>query len=101
MTIKLTKEDKDNLFKLLDSIQNIENAFIFIDDVDWKSCPELRLYPKIIKKPMCLRKIRNKVKYSMYKSPNDCFKDIQLIWDNCKTFNKESSVFLYKNKGNI
>ena len=101
MTIKLTKENKDNLFKLLDTIQNIENAVIFIDDVDWKSCPELRLYPKIIKKPMCLRKIRNKVKYSMYKSPNDCFKDIQLIWDNCKTFNKESSVFLYKNKGNI
>lgn len=92
MTLKLTKEDKEKLFNLLDSIQTDKDAIYFVDDVDWKSHPELCFYPKIIKKPMCLRKVRNKVKYSRYKTTNECFNDIQLIWKNCMNFNKETSV---------
>ncbi len=41
---------------------------------------------------MDLGTCRNNLKASLYKTVEDCLSDIQLIWDNCKLFNHESSV---------
>jgi hypothetical protein len=92
MSNKLTKEDKQNLYELIDKIILKDTKKYFLLDVVWKGIPELKLYPKIVKKPMCLNKVRNKVKMSLYKTPEQCFSEIQLIWDNCKLFNQEQSV---------
>lgn len=52
-------------------------------------------YPTIIKKPMDLGTCRANLKAGKYKTVEECLADLQLIWDNCKLFNHESSVDLY------
>ena len=92
MKSKFSKEEKVQLYKLLDLIENDDKAAYFIIDVDWKADPSLSHYPKIIKKPMSLTKVRNKIKLSKYQYLEEIFNDIQLIWTNCKKFNLETSV---------
>ena len=41
-------------------------------------------YPEIIKKPMDLATCRKSLSKGKYKKYEDFFKDLQLIWDNCK-----------------
>lgn len=49
-------------------------------------------YRRIITHPMDISTIRTKIKNRKYETIGDTLKDIQLIWDNCRTFNKEDSV---------
>jgi hypothetical protein len=44
-------------------------------------------YPEIIKRPMDLASVRKSLAKGKYKKYEDFFKDIQLIWDNCKQYN--------------
>ena len=56
-------------------------------------------YPEIIKKPMDLKtcrvrlifrltpRLQNNLKKGKYKKYEEFFKDVLLIWDNCKTYN--------------
>ena len=41
---------------------------------------------------MDLGTVRANLKATAYKTVEECLGDIQLIWDNCKLFNHESSV---------
>ena len=41
---------------------------------------------------MDLSTLRNKLREKIYKTPRECFDDLQLIWDNCKLFNSENSA---------
>ena len=49
-------------------------------------------YPQIIKKPMDLDTVKKNLKNNKYKLVEDVLNDMQLIWDNCKTYNAEGSV---------
>lgn len=49
-------------------------------------------YPTIIKKPMDLQTLKKKVKNGKYKNNSEFLEDLNLIWDNCKTYNQEGSV---------
>ena len=48
-------------------------------------------YPEIIKNPMDLKKVRKNLTRGKYKIYQDFFKDINLIWENCKQYNKQGS----------
>jgi len=48
-------------------------------------------YPEIIKKPMDLSTLRKNLVKGRYKKFEDFFRDLQLIWDNCKTYNIQGS----------
>lgn len=49
-------------------------------------------YPTVIKEPMDFTTIRNKLMYNAYDSEVDFNRDMNLVFDNCVTFNgKESS----------
>lgn len=41
---------------------------------------------------MDLSKVKDKLKENQYVYVEECFDDIQLIWDNCKNYNAEGSV---------
>lgn len=59
-------------------------------------------YPQIIKNPMDLGTIKKKFKESKYRYVEEILNDIQLIWDNCKSFNAEGSViFFFSSKINL
>ena len=49
-------------------------------------------YPMIIKKPMDLSTIKTKLNQDRYLTLKEFSDDIQLIWDNCITYNQEGSV---------
>jgi hypothetical protein len=57
-------------------------------------------YPEIIKKPMDLKTCRKNLTKGKYKKYDEFFKDIQLIWDNCKTYNIQGSD-IYKQAENM
>lgn len=48
-------------------------------------------YPEIIKKPMDLRTVRKNLGKGKYKKFEEFYRDVQLIWDNCKTYNIQGS----------
>lgn len=49
-------------------------------------------YPDIVKQPMDLGTVAKKLQGSKYRTVEECLDDIQLIWDNCKTYNAFNSV---------
>jgi hypothetical protein len=61
--------------------------------VPWKDLG-LSDYPEVIKRPMDLTTCRRNLSKNKYKSYADFFADLQLIWDNCKTYNlAESEIY--------
>jgi hypothetical protein len=48
-------------------------------------------YPNIIKYPMDLSTLSKKFKEEKYSKVEEVLDDIQLIWDNCKTYNPDNS----------
>ena len=53
-------------------------------------------YPEIVKRPMDFSTIKDELlKGTKYVIFEDVFNDIQLIWDNCKTYNMAGSE-IYK-----
>lgn len=49
-------------------------------------------YCFIIKDPMDLGTVSNKLRDESYKTVEQVLDDIQLIWDNCKTYNPQGTV---------
>jgi hypothetical protein len=53
-------------------------------------------YPTIVKRPMDFSTIKKALaKGGKYETYEDVFADVQLIWDNCKTYNMAGSE-IYK-----
>ena len=48
---------------------------------------ELNDYPIIVKHPMNLLKVQDKLKAREYHTIEEVLDDIQLVWDNCKLYN--------------
>ena len=74
----------------MNAIEEDPKSYEFREPVAWK---ELGLtdYPEIIKKPMDLRSVRKNLSKNKYKKYDEFFRDVQLIWDNCKTYNIQGS----------
>lgn len=51
-------------------------------------------YAFLIKNPMDLGTVGTKLKDGRYQNVEEVFDDIQLVWDNCKTYNPPNSVTL-------
>lgn len=57
-------------------------------------------YPNVVKYPMDLGTVKENVKNSTYQHVEECLDDIQLIWDNCKSYNAEGSVKIKETTNN-
>lgn len=89
----IKKEDFNKMLMLLNQLEKETNAAPFLEPVDWKALG-LQDYPKIVKKPMDISTIRNKVKNKDYDGFEAFYADIQLVWDNCKAYNiAESEIY--------
>lgn len=71
---------------LLAELRKDANSQPFLEPVPWKAL-QLWNYPTIIKKPMDLATVKNRLQKSHYKSLADFTADIQQIWINCKLYN--------------
>ena len=87
---EIQKEHHSILKEALNAIEEDPKSYEFREPVAWK---ELGLtdYPEIIKKPMDLRTVRKNLSKGKYKRFEDFFREVQLIWDNCKTYNIQGS----------
>ncbi len=63
----------------------------FVCPVEWKKLG-LYDYRSIIKNPMSISLINKKFNSNKYSSIDEIIDDVKLIWDNCRTYNRENSV---------
>jgi len=86
--------DADKLTKqclgVLKLLQKNPNAVDFLQPVDWKAL-KLHLYPKMIKNPMDLGTVEQKLTAGRYAHVDDFVRDVNQIWANAHIFNQEGS----------
>ncbi|RPA99214.1 hypothetical protein L873DRAFT_934071 [Choiromyces venosus 120613-1] len=70
-----------------------EHSTAFLNKVNKREAPD---YFNIIKHPMDLGTVMKKLKGHHYKSKKDFVDDLNLIWQNCLTYNAEPSHYLRK-----
>eukprot|EP01041_Mallomonas_annulata_P001337 gene1337-2586_t len=64
----------------------------FRESVDWKNLGLLD-YPTIIKHPMDLGTIKQKLENNFYGSVEEVAADMRLVWTNCMTYNQDGSEY--------
>lgn len=86
----LTSSEKKIAEGILDKIYSRKISQPFVRPVDPinDNCPN---YDEIIKTPMCLNSVKEKLKNSFYDSLESWVKDVELIWSNAMTYNSPSS----------
>ncbi|CAB3405396.1 unnamed protein product [Caenorhabditis bovis] len=85
------KEKMAALEQLLKESMRQECSWPFLEPVDPKEVPD---YYDVIKRPMDLRSMMNKLKQRVYNHPEEVRNDFDLIITNCETYNEtESEIF--------
>lgn len=64
----------------------------FIDPVDPEKHNALNYY-EVIKTPMTLREVENRLMTKRYKDVSEFRRDVNLIWDNAITYNGDANIF--------
>jgi hypothetical protein len=88
MCEELSDKDKKEINEILESLLKNSNSVHFAYPVDIDGL-NLKDYFEIIKTPMDISTVRQKIEKGGYNTPDKVLDDIQLIWDNCKTYNME------------
>ncbi|KAF8904446.1 hypothetical protein CPB84DRAFT_1845394 [Gymnopilus junonius] len=76
--------------KLLQELESEPRSWAFRTPVDPLDVPD---YFDIVKHPMDLSTIQHKISSNQYKAFDSFVDDVQLIFDNCRLYNPESTVY--------
>ena len=85
------KEEHKKVTQLLQTLIDSPDSFEFRTPVDYVAYGLLD-YPLVIKKPMDLGTVKKLLNNNAYETVESCLTDIQMIWDNCKTYNTPDNV---------
>ena len=105
---KLDKEGSKGLTSIINSLIDNSDSLEFREPVDFKGKGKkyffhslknilalgLIDYPQIVKHPIDLGSVKKNFRSNKYKFVEEVLNDLQLVWDNCKLYNAEGSVFL-------
>ena len=82
----IDKEIKSKLLKIISTIKKLKEAYEFLEPVDYikYNIPD---YLDIIKYPRDLSLIQFNIENDYYPNIQSFLNDVQLIWDNCYTYN--------------
>ena len=86
----LTKDDLKKCQELLQKLHENQDSFEFRQPVDHKKLG-LTDYPQIITYQMDLGTAKKKLQGNKYALIEEFLDDLQMIWQNCKTYNAEGS----------
>ena len=86
----LSKRDISAIQAILKALKSDPNSDEFLKPVDYKGL-NLYDYTTVIKKPMDLDTVTKNFKAGKYRGFQKCMKDVDLIWTNCMTYNREDS----------
>ena len=78
------------LMHLLSSLQNSANAWPFLQPVNKD---EVLDYYEVIKQPMDLSTMEQKLEQDAYETPEDFIRDATLIYNNCRQYNGETTPY--------
>uniref|UniRef100_A0A1I7TYY9 DDT domain-containing protein n=1 Tax=Caenorhabditis tropicalis TaxID=1561998 RepID=A0A1I7TYY9_9PELO len=85
------KEKMSAIEQLLKEAMRQECSWPFLQPVDVKEVPD---YYDVIKRPMDLRTMMNKIKQRVYNKPAEVGSDFRLLLSNCETYNEtESEIY--------
>lgn len=87
---KIGKEEVKKIKIIINCLYESNDSMDFREPVDWKGMG-LTDYLNIVTNPMDLSTISKKFKEDKYTKVEEVLDDIQLIWDNCKTYNPDNS----------
>ena len=92
---EINQEVKSKLLKILSTIKKLKEAYEFLEPVDYiqYNIPD---YLDVIKYPKDLGIIQFNLENNIYKKIQDFLNDMQLIWDNCYTYNPPMN-YIYQN----
>ncbi|KAE9547843.1 hypothetical protein FO519_008946 [Halicephalobus sp. NKZ332] len=93
---KVTKHTNrlEFLYNVLKSIKKHSHAWPFVSPVDTEKLG-ITDYFDIIKKPMDLGTVEQRIRNKYYICFNECMQDIQQIWDNCYKYNPSTDDVAY------
>ncbi|CAI6090346.1 unnamed protein product [Clonostachys chloroleuca] len=80
----------NQLLHLLNDLQNHNAAWPFLVPVNRD---EVADYYDVIKEPMDLSTMENKLEADQYSTPEDFIRDARLIFENCRKYNNESTPY--------
>ncbi|XP_059615017.1 nucleosome-remodeling factor subunit NURF301 isoform X2 [Phlebotomus argentipes] len=86
----LTPAEFENLKKLIKQITTHKNAWPFMEPVDPQEAPD---YYKVIKDPMDLVKVEERIDTKWYTTLSQFIADMTKIFDNCRYYNPKESPF--------
>ncbi|KAG5921896.1 histone acetyltransferase [Claviceps africana] len=80
----------NQLLHLLNDLQNHQSAWPFLVPVNRDDVAD---YYDVIKEPMDLSTMENKLEADQYATPEDFTRDAKLIFDNCRKYNNENTPY--------
>ena len=80
----------NQLLHLLNDMQNHTSAWPFAQPVNRDEVPD---YYEVIKEPMDLSTMEERLSNDLYPTPQDFIKDSRLIFDNCRKYNNETTPY--------
>ncbi|KAJ9664164.1 histone acetyltransferase [Neophaeococcomyces mojaviensis] len=80
----------NQLLHLLNDMQNHTSAWPFAQPVNKEEVPD---YYEVIKEPMDLSTMEERLQADLYPRPEDFVKDAKLIFDNCRKYNNETTPY--------
>ncbi|KAH8380095.1 hypothetical protein KR009_008904 [Drosophila setifemur] len=86
----LTSLEIDELKSLIKQMQLHKSAWPFMEPVDPEEAPD---YYKVIKEPMDLKRMENKLESNAYTKLAEFIGDMTKIFDNCRYYNPKESSF--------
>lgn len=95
----MSDEDWQRCRAVLRQVQQMPEAYPFLQPVDWKALgiPD---YPKIIKNPMDIGTVERYLMSYLYSSSDEFATDMRLVFKNAKRYNLEGSD-IHKMAGNL
>ena len=88
----LNSIQKEFCLDVVHKIKDCPISYHFLERVDENDAPE---YYKVIKHPMWLNEVERKINNNEYKTTDQWRSDVELIWKNAKTFNKQSGNYIF------
>jgi hypothetical protein len=82
------------MLKILTSIMSRPESGVFHEPVDWEGLG-LVDYPDIVKNPMDLGTVKEKIEDDKYDSVEEVANDIRLVWSNCMLYNRDGSEYYH------
>ncbi|XP_076287086.1 uncharacterized protein LOC143212316 isoform X2 [Lasioglossum baleicum] len=84
------EERRVGMHKVLESLKDHKDAWPFIDPVDEEYAPR---YYSVVRKPMDLSTMEEKLDGGLYKNLNEFKRDFRLIVDNCRQYNGSDNEY--------